>query len=444
MERLFQQIVSLSLSASWLVLAVLALRLLLKKAPRRIVCLLWALVALRLMVPAQIVWRASLVPSPETVAQTAQTTFARPENPMSAAAQTPEMPEQTAVPSGVSERIQILCSVWLCGMGAMLLWAAVSDVRLRVRLRSAVLLKDNIRLCEGIGTPFVLGVVRPRMYLPFGLDAEQTEYVLAHERAHIARGDHIWKPLGWLLLSVYWFHPLLWASFALMCRDLEMACDERVARTLDRAGLAAYAEALLDCGCRRRGALVSPVAFGEVSVKARVKAVLRYRKPVFLRVAAAVLAVAAAGAFFLTEQPAKALPLPESFVIDPSIGHPDDLPPEPVETAQPQETQNAPQMNTASSADAAQAQYDAYLQASDPQAQLQEMVRQINAENALKNQQAAAANRANGSAPQSTDPFGDTSRFDSPQFGAPADPTGGYPTIPGTDSNGAISIDLSP
>ena len=445
MERIFLRLVPMSLSAGWLVLAVMALRLLLRRAPRRIVCLLWALVALRLMFPVQIAWRASLMPSQETVTQTAQTTLALPADQMIAASRTAAQPAQDAAPSGASsERAQLLCSFWLAGAGAMLLWAAVSDIRLRARLRGAVRLKDNIRLTARIETPFVLGVVRPHIYLPDGLDPAQYEYVLAHERAHIARRDHIWKPLGWLLLSVYWFHPLLWAAYVLLCRDLELACDERVARGLDRAGLAAYAEALLDCGCRRRSLPASPVAFAEVGVKARVKAVLRYRRPVFLRVALALVTVAAAGALFLTEQPAKALPLPESFVIDPSIGHPEDLLPEPVETAQPQETQNAPQMDTASSAAVAQEQNDTYLQASDPQAQLQEMIRQIDAENALKNQQAAAANRANGSAPQSTNPFGDTSRFDSPQFGEPAEPTGGYPAIPGTDSNGAINLDLSP
>ena len=353
MERIFLRLVPMSLSAGWLVLAVMALRLLLRRAPRRIVCLLWALVALRLMFPVQIAWRASLMPSQETVTQTAQTTLALPADQMIAASRTAAQPAQDAAPSGASaERAQILCSVWLAGAGAMLLWAAVSDIRLRARLRGAVRLKDNIRLTTRIETPFVLGVVRPHIYLPDGLDPAQYEYVLAHERAHIARRDHIWKPLGWLLLSVYWFHPLLWAAYVLLCRDLELACDERVARGLDRAGLAAYAEALLDCGCRRRSLPASPVAFAEVGVKARVKAVLRYRRPVFLRVALALVTVAAAGALFLTEQPAKALPLVRALTVDaafdPETGHPDDLPP--AQTARPQtaETQTAqPQTQTA-------------------------------------------------------------------------------------------------
>lgn len=309
MERIFAQIVSLSLSAGWLVLAVLLIRPLLRRAPRRIVCLLWALVALRLVCPAQIEWRASLVPAQETVAQTAQTTFARPATPVAVGAQ--PAPATTApAPEAPAPRLtETLSYVWLGGVIAMLLWAAVSDVRLRLRLRGAVREQENIWRCEGIDSPFVLGVFRPRICLPPELSGEQLGYVLAHERGHIARRDHVWKPLGWLLLCVYWFHPLLWLAYALLCRDLELACDERVARGLDRAGIADYAETLLACGCRRRHAPMSPVAFGELSVKARVKAVLRYRKPVFLRVAAALVIVAAVGAFFLTERPAEALEL---------------------------------------------------------------------------------------------------------------------------------------
>ena len=336
MERLFLRLVSLSLSAGWLVLAVLLLRPLLRRAPRRIVCLLWALVALRLVCPAQIEWRASLMPARETVTQTAQTTLARTESAL-------PVPVQPAPESPAPRLTETLAYVWLGGTIDMLLWAAVSDVRLRLRLRGAVREEENIWRCEGVDSPFVLGVFRPRICLPPELSGERLGYVLAHERGHIARGDHVWKPLGWLLLCVYWFHPLLWLAYALLCRDLELACDERVARGLDRAGLADYAETLLSCGCRRRYAPMSPVAFGELSVKARVKAVLRYRRPVFLRVAAAVLTVAAVGAFFLTERPAKALALARQgvaavYTATQAPVHPDDLPPAP--TAQPEQPES--------------------------------------------------------------------------------------------------------
>ena len=164
---------------------------------------------------------------------------------------------------------------------------------------------ENVRICDEIDTPFVLGTLCPKIYLPSDLEEEQAVYVLAHERAHIARGDHWWKPLGWLLLSVYWFQPVLWLAYILFCRDLELACDERVAASLDRDGLAAYSDALLQCSVRR-GALASPVAFGETGVKVRVRAILRYRKPALRVVLTALLCVVIVGALFLTERPAVA------------------------------------------------------------------------------------------------------------------------------------------
>lgn len=388
MERIFLRLVSMSMSAGWLVLAVVLLRQLLRRSPRRIVCLLWALVALRLLCPLQLTWGASLVPSQETVARTAQSTL--------------ELPAETApsdAPAGQA-LVQTLSCVWLAGAAAMVLWAAVSDVRLRARLRGAVRQSGNVWQSARIDTPFVLGVVQPRIYLPPGLGPEQSAYVLAHERAHISRGDHVWKPLGWLLLSVYWFQPMLWVAYALLCRDLELACDERVARGLDRAGLADYAETLLNCGCRRRSVPVSPVAFGEVGVKARVKAVLRYQKPVFRRVALALAAVAVTGAFFLTERPATALqpaelrPAAEETSAD---GKAEALPAE----AEP----DAPSSSSDMIATPAAAQQDTD-QASDAQAQMDAYIRQLNAEQARKNQEAAEANRqaaaANSTQPQQT------------------------------------------
>lgn len=375
MERIFLRLVSMSMSAGWLVLAVVLLRQLLRRSPRRIVCLLWALVALRLLCPLQLTWGASLVPSQETVARTAQSTL--------------ELPAET-VPSDAPAGqglVQTLSCVWLAGAAAMVLWAAVSDVRLRARLRGAVRLSGNVWQSARIDTPFVLGVVQPHIYLPPGLGPEQSAYVLAHERAHISRGDHVWKPLGWLLLSVYWFQPMLWVAYALLCRDLELACDERVARGLDRAGLADYAETLLNCGCRRRSVPVSPVAFGEVGVKARVKAVLRYQKPVFRRVALALAAVAVTGAFFLTERPATALqpaelrPAAEETSAD---GKAEALTAE----AEP----DAPSSSSDMIATPAAAQQDTD-QASDAQAQMDAYIRQLNAEQARKNQEAAAANQ---------------------------------------------------
>ncbi len=311
MERLFLLFVRMGLYASVLVGIVLALRLLLKRAPKRITCLLWALVAFRLLCPAQIHWRASLMPPPETVVQTVQ------EMPnvilpaQNAPTVTPEQTvptepaESTAPTSAAPDLTAVLSRVWLAGMIAMLLWAAISDLRLRRRLRSSVRLQNGVWLCDEIDTPFVLGLFAPRIYLPYGWDDEQNVYILAHERAHIARGDNWWKLLGWLLLSVYWFHPMLWLAYIVFCRDLELACDELAVRGLDREGRAAYSQALLDCSSPRRSALAFPVAFGEIGVRQRIKAVLNQKEPAFWIVLAALLALIVSAVFFLTDRPAE-------------------------------------------------------------------------------------------------------------------------------------------
>ena len=434
MERIFLRLVPMSLTAGWLVLAVLLLRLMLKKAPRRIGCLLWLLVALRLLCPMQIAWRASLVPPRETVERAAQTTLAQQPN--------EARPAEAAVtaPSAALRGTQILSCVWLAGMTGMLLWLAVSDLRLRRRLRSAVRGEANIRRCSGIDTPFVLGVFRPRIYLPPELDPAQTEYVLAHERAHIARGDHLWKLLGWLLLSVYWFHPLLWLAYVLMCRDLELACDEAVAKGLDRAGIADYAETLLDCGCRRRGALLSPVAFGEVGVKARVKAVLRYRKPTVLWAAAALVLVAAVGAFFLTERPA-AVELSEtrvasedaSIVAASEVSEPDDDAADDSEPdAEPQPAQSSSASSYAAYEPAPQQTQDTTDTVSvDAQAQIDAMVRADNERYAQENRAIIAARQANG-----TSVTLHTDQNVSLANGSQTAVTGPQPLVAGADSSG--------
>ena len=287
MEQLFLQLARMGLYASALVLVVIVLRALLKNAPKRLVCLLWALVAFRLVCPAQIQWRASLMPPPETVVQTVQEMPQEPDIP-------PEQPEN-AVPMeptrAAPDLTAVLSRVWLAGMIAMLLWAGISDLRLRRRLRASVRLQNGVWLNDEIDTPFVLGLFSPRIYLPYGWDDEQNVYILAHERAHIVRGDNWWKLLGWLLLSVYWFHPLLWLAYVLFCRDLELACDEHAVRGLDREGRAAYSQALLDCSSPRRTAFTFPVAFGEIGVKPRVRAILRYRRPALRAGALAVLSV---------------------------------------------------------------------------------------------------------------------------------------------------------
>ena len=298
MEQLFLSVAERGLAAGWLVLVICALRLLLRKAPRRLLCLLWALAAFRLVCPVTLRSPVSLAPRTETVTQ-----WVMPQStqtlPASEAPSAP-VPAEAAQPS-VSPAA-VLSRVWLAGAAGMLVYAGVSSVRLRRRLRFSAQQNQNVWLCDEIDTPFVLGLFAPRIYLPSALGADQAVYVLAHERAHIARGDHWWKLLGWLMLSVYWFQPLLWLGWVLFCRDLELACDERVARSLDRDGLAAYAQALLDCGTDRPRPLLTPLAFGEVGILPRVQAILHYRKPSLVIVLAAVALGILAAVFFLPDR----------------------------------------------------------------------------------------------------------------------------------------------
>lgn len=314
MADVFIKTLNMGIAASWLILAVVVLRVILKRAPKRFRLLLWAVVGLRLVLPVSIESALSLVPSTQTL----------PENVMYAAA--PELntgiaalndainPAFTAAfapePAASANPLQVLLPVasviWLAGAMAMLLWALVSWLRLRRRVADAVLLEGNVFESERVASPFVLGLIRPRIYLPFGLNEGAREQVLTHERAHIARGDHVIKPLGWLILAVYWYNPLVWLAYALFCRDIELACDERVIRRLPVSGRADYSQALLDLSRPHHGVGACPLAFGESAVKCRVKSVLTYKRPAFwLIMLAAVLCIGAA-VCFLTDPKAEA------------------------------------------------------------------------------------------------------------------------------------------
>ncbi|WP_297719432.1 M56 family metallopeptidase [Intestinimonas sp.] len=311
MEAIFLRLVNLSLSAGWLVLAILVLRLFLRRAPRWSFCLLWGLVGLRLLCPVSIESPLSLLPSaqplPPEILYTATPRIDsgidavnNVVNPILEGSLTPS-PGASANPAQIWSFV--LARLWLAGVLILLLYALVSYVRLRRRVATATLLRENIRETEGTDTPFVLGLLRPTIYLPYGLSEGDLPHVIAHERAHIRRGDHWWKALGFLILSVYWFHPLLWVAYVLLCRDIEGACDERVIRELDREERREYAAALLHCGVRRRTVAACPLAFGEVGVKARIKAVMSYRRPGVWLAAAALAACAVAAVCFLTDPP---------------------------------------------------------------------------------------------------------------------------------------------
>ena len=312
MAAVFLKLLNLSISASWLVLAVLALRLVSKRSPKWMNVLLWGIVALRLMLPFSIESALSLIPSAETVSPAAVQFAPAPTITSGVSvidnAVNPSLSEHFAAAPLASVNPLYVWTylagwVWLIGLGAMLLYALVSYLRLRRRVSVSLCVRENIYLCDAISSPFILGVVKPRIYLPSGLDEVQRQNVLSHERAHLARRDHWWKPLGFALLAVYWFNPVLWLAYTLLCRDIELACDERVIRTMDESAVKTYSTVLLACSMPRKAVITCPLAFGEVGVKERVRNALRYKKPAFWVVAASVAVCVVVAVCFLTNPP---------------------------------------------------------------------------------------------------------------------------------------------
>ena len=312
MAAVFLKLLNLSISASWLVLAVLVLRLISKRSPKWVNVLLWGIVALRLVLPFSIESALSLIPSAETVSP-AVVQFAPAPTITSGVsvidnAVNPSLSEHfSAVPTASVNPLYVWTEiagwVWLIGLGAMLLYALVSYLRLRRRVSVSLPVQDHIYLCDAISSPFILGVVKPHIYLPSDLDEVQRQNVLAHEQAHLARRDHWWKPLGFALLAVYWFNPVLWLAYTLLCRDIELACDERVIRTMDESAVKTYSTVLLACSMPRKAVITCPLAFGEVGVKERVRNALRYKKPAFWVVAASVTVCVVVAVCFLTDPP---------------------------------------------------------------------------------------------------------------------------------------------
>lgn len=308
MDDVFLKLVNLSISASWLILAVLVLRVVLKKAPKWVMPLLWGVVALRLVCLFSIESALSLIPSAETIPSEIVTETREPvlyEQATLDIVTNPTLPSAAEVPVGVSRQqaqvdFNIYSVLWLAGMAALLVHALVSAGRLKRKLATAILLRDNIYESEFVDSPFVFGVVKPNIYLPMHMDEGTAAYVIAHECAHLARRDHWWKVLGYLVLALHWFNPLVWVAYILFCRDIELACDEKVVRGLDGAARADYSQALLSCAAPKRAVAACPLAFGEGNIKTRVKSALHYKKPAFWVAAAAVLAVVIVAVCFLT------------------------------------------------------------------------------------------------------------------------------------------------
>jgi len=322
MEALFLKLLNLSITAGWIVLAVLVLRLIFRKAPRWIFCLLWGIVALRLVCPLSLESSLSLIPSRETVPEDVLYTetpqidsgvqvIDQVVNPVLSdlpATLSPITDKQTAsslpIVNPLEKQVQpyttVLAYLWFVGMIAMLTYTAVSYFLLKRRVSTATPLDENIKQSEQVASPFVLGIFRPVIYLPYHIDETALEYVIAHEQAHIRRRDHWWKPAGFLLLSVYWFNPLLWVAYIVLCRDIEAACDEKVIKEMEIDDRRAYSSALLDCSVHRRRIAACPLAFGETGVKSRIISVMNYKKPAFWVVTLSLLAVIITSVCLLT------------------------------------------------------------------------------------------------------------------------------------------------
>ena len=290
MTLLFKQILSLSITASILILAVVVLRMILKKAPKGVRYILWAMVGLRLLVPFKIESPFSVMPSHKEVSAVS--------NGVSQAVSTVSVESaQTAHSLGVFD---ILSFVWLTGAVLMLLYMLISFLRVRLMVRESILYKDNVYLCDHVSSPFVLGIISPKIYLNSSISRKESKLIIAHERTHIKHLDNLWKPLGFVLLSVYWFNPLCWLSYFLFVKDIELFCDESVVKTLSKNGKKNYSYALLSCSASKNMVTACPLAFAENSVKTRVKNILSYKKPALYVVVISVILCVVTMLMFMT------------------------------------------------------------------------------------------------------------------------------------------------
>ena len=307
MADIFLKIVNMSISACWIVLAVILLRILLKKAPKWINCVLWGIAGLRLVMPFSFESVFSLIPSAETITKVPDSP--RPhidsgvtiiDNQVNSYLQGNYFEGVTRPMGNFVDITTLLAIVWIIGIVALLIYTLVSFLRLKRKIGTAVLLRDNIYQSEAVVSPFVLGIIKPKIYLPFNMNGQDMDHVIAHEQAHIRRKDYLWKPLGFLILTLHWFNPMVWLGYVLLCRDIELACDEKVVKELNNEQRADYSEALLACSVNRRMIAACPLAFGEVGVKDRIKSVLNYKKPTFWIIVVAIIVSIIVAVCFLT------------------------------------------------------------------------------------------------------------------------------------------------
>lgn len=313
MGNFFLKLLNMSITAGWLILAVLCVRLLFRKIPKWVNCLLWGVVAVRLVCPFSIESQFSILPSTEPIKSSTvvegevqnyipsidsrlpivENTI----NPMLTETFAYEEPDSAAPLQTVTYAAGL---VWCCGMVLLIICALGSAAKLHRLVREGVRVRDNIYICDAVGSPFILGIVRPRIYLSSALSDREMDYILAHETAHLNRKDHWWKALGYFLLCIHWFNPFCWMAYSLFCKDIELACDEKAAKDMAFHEKKEYSRVLLSCAGQRSLVMVCPLAFGEVGVRERVKSVLNYKKPTLWIMIAAAAVVVILAVCFLT------------------------------------------------------------------------------------------------------------------------------------------------
>lgn len=295
MNDAFIKIVNMSVSASCIALAVMALRLFFKRVPKWIICSAWALVALRLLIPFSIKSFFSLVPDMEKIeGNIPVSSFVGRSGNVSASA-------EAAASQSSSDVVKILSIVWIAGMTVMILYSVAVFFAIRLKIRASIETEDGVYICDSIPSPFLLGFIKPKIYIPSSTSEEERVFIVSHETAHKKRGDFVWKPLGFLLLSVYWFNPLMWVAYVFLCRDIEYACDEKVVRTLGADIKRQYSETLLKCSVTKRMLAACPVAFAEAGLKQRIKKILNYKKPTVWVLAVFAVITTACAVCFMTD-----------------------------------------------------------------------------------------------------------------------------------------------
>lgn len=331
MNALFLKVFNLSIAAGWIAIIIILLHPFLKKAPKKAACFMWAIVAARLLLPFSVESAFSLIPSINTVPDSILYDSSpiinsgieiidKAVNPSISKSLAPN-PAESINPAQTAVFIAVL--IWIAGVAAMTAYIIISSIVLQRKLRTATHLYDNVYESDHALSPFVLGICRPRIYLPYNLSEKDKICVLLHETAHIQRRDHIIKPIAFLLLSVYWFNPVLWLSYIMFCRDIELACDEKVIKTMSNIERKNYSSALLECSTNKMKISACPLAFGESGIKQRIKNIMNYKKPTLWIILLSTAACAVLALCFLTSPKTDALEADGIRVLQIDTGHSD-------------------------------------------------------------------------------------------------------------------------